>query len=88
MVISEDPRHSQVHNYCRAFGSGSVNNVLMTKVCPKLGCSVRLRGERSNALRHCRGVIYLLSLLLHTLICVIDKKIVCILSYIFYIRIK
>ena len=54
-------RGTITHNYCRAFGSGDV-----TTCCYDLGLSrlgfelptLRLRGERSNRLRHRRGFFH------------------------------
>ena len=47
MVISED-------SYCRAFGSGAVISCFTTQVCgwDSKTQTFRLRGERSNTLRH------------------------------------
>ena len=56
MVISED---HDTHTYCRAFGSRSVTICFFGLGMPRLGFehpNVLLKGERSNPLRHRRGV--------------------------------
>ena len=52
------PRTRDTHTYCRASGSGAVTTCFYDLRLPRLGFkhpTFRLRGERSNLLRHRRG---------------------------------